>query len=132
MTSPHVFRITLQVADLERGSAFYAELLGTLSRPASPERAYLDCGPVILMLHNPSTTGGGARPAPDIVYFATDDLERVHARARALGCLSREDVHGARGGEIAERPWGERSFYAVDPFGNELCFVDAGTLHTGR
>jgi len=31
-----------------------------------------------------------------------------------------------------ERPWGERSFYAVDPFGNPLCFVDQKTLFTGR
>ena len=29
------------------------------------------------------------------------------------------------------RPWGERSFYLRDPFGNPLCFVDAATLFTG-
>jgi hypothetical protein len=33
-------------------------------------------------------------------------------------------------GEIARRPWGERSFYMRDPFGNPLCFVDEGTLFT--
>jgi hypothetical protein len=30
------------------------------------------------------------------------------------------------------RPWGERCFYAFDPFGNGLCFVDETTLFTGR
>ena len=30
------------------------------------------------------------------------------------------------------RPWGERSFYAFDPFGNGLCFVDETTVFTGR
>jgi len=30
------------------------------------------------------------------------------------------------------RPWGERSFYAHDPFGNPLCFVDATTIFTGK
>jgi hypothetical protein len=35
-------------------------------------------------------------------------------------------------GAIVRRPWGERSFYAVDPFGNKLCFVDRATLFTGR
>jgi hypothetical protein len=35
-------------------------------------------------------------------------------------------------GAVAERPWGERSFYMRDPAGNPLCFVDASTLFTGR
>ncbi len=38
-----------------------------------------------------------------MVYFAVSDLEAVH----------------------------ERSFYAVDPWGNGLCFVDDTTLFTG-
>jgi non-ribosomal peptide synthetase component E (peptide arylation enzyme) len=29
-----------------------------------------------------------------------------------------------------EEPWGERSFYAVDPWGNDLCFCENGTLYT--
>jgi hypothetical protein len=33
---------------------------------------------------------------------------------------------------IETRPWGERSFYATDPFGNPICnpicFVDSRTL----
>ena len=35
-------------------------------------------------------------------------------------------------GRIARRPWGERSFYLREPFGNPLCFVDSATLFTGR
>jgi hypothetical protein len=31
---------------------------------------------------------------------------------------------------VIERPWGERSFYATDLWGNELCFVADGTLYT--
>ena len=41
-------------------------------------------------------------------------------------------AHGESGGDIVVRPWGERSFYAADPFGNGLCFVDEKTLFTGR
>jgi hypothetical protein len=41
-------------------------------------------------------------------------------------------VHDARGGGIVVRPWGERSFYVVDPWGNPLCFVEEGTVYTGR
>jgi hypothetical protein len=49
-----------------------------------------------------------------------------------LDCLSTDDVPGARAGEIVKRPWGERSFYAHDPWGNGLCFVDENTLFTGK
>ena len=31
---------------------------------------------------------------------------------------------------IETQPWGERSFYCADPFGNKLCFVDDQTLFT--
>lgn len=33
---------------------------------------------------------------------------------------------------IQTQPWGERSFYCADPFGNKLCFVDEKTVFTGR
>jgi hypothetical protein len=35
-------------------------------------------------------------------------------------------------GAIARRPWGERSFYMRDPFGNPLCFVDEASLFTAQ
>jgi uncharacterized glyoxalase superfamily protein PhnB len=34
-------------------------------------------------------------------------------------------------GQIADRPWGERSFYVADPFGNPVCFVSRETVFTG-
>jgi hypothetical protein len=61
-----------------------------------------------------------------------DDLEAVYERAKALHCLSREEVHDAPGGGIVVCPWGERSFYALDPWRNPLCFVEEGTVYTGR
>ena len=60
-----------------------------------------------------------------------NDVDAVHARARELNCLSTEDVHGSAG-DVITRPWGERSFYAHDPWGNGLCFVDEKTLFTGK
>lgn len=41
------------------------------------------------------------------------------------------DVHGDPAGAIATRPWGKRSFYVEDPFGNKQCFVDRATLFSG-
>ena len=44
--------------------------------------------------------------------------------------LAPYDVHGERGSVVIVRPWGERSFYIVDPWGNDLCFCENGTLYT--
>jgi hypothetical protein len=59
------------------------------------------------------------------------DIDAIHARASKLACLAKGVVHGEPAGSIVVRPWGERSFYVVDPYGNELCFVDASTIFTG-
>ncbi len=129
---PRIFRVLLEVSNLDAAVAFYTELLATPGRPVRGGRHYFDCGDLILGLLDVSAEGREAAPMPQNLYFAVDDLEEVHRRAEALGCLSTEAVHGESGGGIATRPWGERSFYASDPFGNLVCFVDAQTLFTGR
>ncbi len=66
------------------------------------------------------------------MYFAVPDSDAIHVRAQGLGGLSNEVGDGNLPmGAIARRPWGERSFYMLDPSGNPLCFVDASTLFTG-
>jgi catechol 2,3-dioxygenase-like lactoylglutathione lyase family enzyme len=128
-----VFRVILPVGDIDRAAQFYGALLGAGGgRRVSPYRHYFDCGPLVLALVDPSPDGVQARANQDHLYFSVDDLEGAHRRARELGCLSTAAVHGAPGGEIGVRPWGERSFYAADPFGNPLCFVARGTEFTGR
>ena len=131
--APRLFRVILQVGDLDQAAAFYTKLLDDEGRRIPrASRHYIDCGPVILALVDPTAGGLKADPLPDYIYFAVNDLEEVYARATELDCLSREDVHGASAGEIVTRPWGERSFYVHDPWGNGLCFVDETTLFTGR
>jgi predicted enzyme related to lactoylglutathione lyase len=128
-----IFRVVLQVADLDRAAEFYAKLLDDPGRRIPrASRHYIDCGAVILALVDPTPGGEEAKPLPDYIYFAVGDLEKVYSRATELGCLSIDDVHGAGAGEIVVRPWGERSFYVADPWGNGLCFVDEKTLFTGR
>jgi catechol 2,3-dioxygenase-like lactoylglutathione lyase family enzyme len=127
-----LFRIILQVDDLDKAEAFYGKLLNDPGRRIPyASRHYIDCGSVILALVDPTPGGEEAKPLPDNIYFAVANLEDVFARARELGCLSSDDVHGASAGEIVVRPWGERSFYVYDPWGNGLCFVDEETLFTG-
>jgi len=133
--SPRLFRVILPVAGIDRASQFYEELLGDKGRRVSPGRHYFDVGEVILALLDPRADGDGGevRPNPDYVYFAVSDLEAVFARAQRLGGLAAEVGDGGKPmGAIAVRPWGERSFYMKDPFGNPLCFVDEGTVFTGK
>ena len=131
--APKLFRIILQVPDLDQAEQFYGELLGDKGRRIPrASRHYIDCGPVILALVDASAEGETSRPLPDNIYFAVSNLEEVHARAKTLNCLSSADVHGASAGDIVVRPWGERSFYVIDPWDNKLCFVDETTLFTGN
>lgn len=131
--TPVLFRIILQVANLDQAEEFYGTLLDDRGRRIPyASRHYIDVGPVILALVDPSIDAQQAKPQPDYIYFSVSNLEEIHARATELGCLAEENVHGAASGDIVVRPWGERSFYAQDPWGNGLCFVDHNTLFTGR
>ena len=131
-----LYRIILQVSDLDQAEEFYGALLGDRGRRIPrASRHYIDCGPVILALVDVTgdrTTGSEPKPLPDYIYFSVSDLESFHQRAKDLNCLSEEDVHGDSAGDIVKRPWGERSFYIHDPWGNGLCFVDENTLFTGK
>jgi len=131
-----LYRIILQVDDLNKAEEFYGALLGDRGRRIPrASRHYIDCGPVILALVDVTgegTTGIEPEPLPDYIYFSVNSLETFHARAKELNCLSDEDVHGDSAGDIVKRPWGERSFYVHDPWGNGFCFVDENTLFTGK
>ena len=129
---PKVFRVVLEVIDLDQAVAFYSTLLGLEGRLQRGSRAYFDCGPVILAILDPTPGGLAPQPNSGDLYFAVGNIEEIHARAGELKCLSDEGVHGVSGAEIVTRPWGERSFYVKDPWGNGLCFVDETTLFTGK
>ena len=123
--SPRIFRVILPVSSIEAAAKFYTSLLGVQGQRVSTGRHYFDCGGVILACFDPRADGDDfdARPNPDHVYLSVDDLEASHRRAKESRCSEL--------GPIAKRPWGERSFYCKDPFGNPLCFVDQDTLFAG-
>jgi catechol 2,3-dioxygenase-like lactoylglutathione lyase family enzyme len=130
MTEPRLFRVTVEVADLARATDLYRQLLGIDGELHRGARHYFDCGGVILAVLDVSQGGLTPAPGPKSLFFAVDDVDAVHERAAALGVLAPYQVHGAPAGEVVERPWGERSFYVVDPWGNDLCFCQDGTLYT--
>jgi catechol 2,3-dioxygenase-like lactoylglutathione lyase family enzyme len=127
---PILFRLTVEVASLDDAVTFYSTLLGIAGRRQPGARCSFTCGAVTLQVLDVSGRGAVDR-LPKSLYFTVRSLGDVFDRARRLGCLSTDDVHGAPAGEIAARPWGERSFYAEDPWGNPLCFVEAGTVYEG-
>ena len=133
MASVRLYRVIVPVDDIERAAQFYRSLLGQDGMRISPGRHYFGVGGVILALYHPKADGDATQPRPnfDHVYFAVDDLDEVYRRAEGAGGLSQETGDGNLPmGAIARRPWGERSFYMRDPFGNPLCFVDTSTVFT--
>ena len=124
---PQFFRLNIEVGDLDRAEEFYSKLLGLQGRRQAGSRVYFKAGPVtlqVVQMPNP-------HPAAKALYFTLKELEPAFERAKELGSLSQESVHDAPGGGIVVRPWGERSFYSVDPWGNPLCFVEEGTVYAG-
>jgi predicted enzyme related to lactoylglutathione lyase len=127
---PQFFRLSVEVGNLDAAITFYSELLDLQGRRQPGARCYFECGPVTLSVLDVSSSGK-PHPAAKALYFTVKNLDAAFERAKALDCLSRESVHDAPGGGIVVRPWGERSFYAEDPWSNPLCFVEEGTVYTG-
>ncbi len=121
-----LFRVIFPVRSIEAAAAFYGQVLDMPGKRVSTGRHYFQCGETILACFSPREDGDDfdASPNPDHVYFSVSDLEATFARCRDAGCAKLDDA-------ICTRPWGERSFYAQDPFGNQICFVDERTVFTG-
>jgi len=128
--SPKIFRVTVEVSNLDEAADFYTKLLGEPGKRHPGARHYFNCGGVVLAVLDPTQGGIKPTPLPKSLYFAVDDIAAVHTRAKSLGALAPFSVHGQPAAEVIDRPWGERSFYATDRWGNELCFVQEGTLYT--
>ena len=124
--SVKLFRVILPVSSVDEAARFYEQALGVEGKRVSPGRHYFDCEGTILACFDPRADHDpwDATPNPDHVYFAVDDLEAALDRCRKAGCQRLDDT-------IEKRPWGELSFYAQDPFGNKICFVDRETMFTG-
>jgi predicted enzyme related to lactoylglutathione lyase len=126
MASAHLYRVIVPVFSIEDATVFYSTVLDQSGRRVSPGRHYFGCGTVILACFDPRADGDSwdAKPNPGHLYFAVDDLEEYFRRVSGLSASSILRP-------IETQPWGERSFYCADPFGNKLCFVEEHTKFTG-
>jgi predicted enzyme related to lactoylglutathione lyase len=127
---PKLFRMNIEVGNLNEAVEFYGKLFGLVGRMQAGSRCYFTCGPVTLQVVDVSSVAD-PHPAAKALYFVVSDLDEVFDRAKSLQCLSQEVVHGEPGGQISVRPWGERSFYVEDKWHNPMCFVEAGTIYPG-
>ena len=125
-STPRLFRVILPVTDIDRAAEFYGHVLGMTGERVWESRHYFDCGGTILACFDPRREGRDrdAVANPEHVYFAVADLEAVYERAKWAGCRWLEE-------SIKTRSWGERSFFAEDPFDNPVCFVDSSTRFMG-
>ena len=126
--TPRLYRVILPVADIERAAAFYGAAFNAPGQRISPGRHYFKCGGTILACYDPVADGDGEQGGwqfhpHQYLYFAVADLEATLARVQSAG--------GTLDAGIETMPWGERLFYARDPFGSRICFVDERTLFTG-
>lgn len=121
-----LYRVIIQVSDIEAAVKFHGQLFEQVGERVSPGRHYFNCGGVVLACVDPAAEGDDHAPRanPDHVYLAVADLESSFEKIQQLRCEWLEPA-------IETRRWGERSFYAKDPFGNPLCFVDESTVFSG-
>jgi predicted enzyme related to lactoylglutathione lyase len=126
MASARLFRVILPVSSIEDAAVFYSAVFEQPGIRISPGRHYFGCGGTILACFDPRADGDAwdAKPNPDHVYFAVDNLDEYYRRVS-------ERPNGSILRPIETQPWGERSFYCMDPFGNKLCFVDERSMFTG-
>ena len=128
VNTPRLYRVILPVTDIEGAARFYGAVLGSVGERVSPGRHYFDCGGTILACYDPQADGdplgGGWRHHENqYLYFSVPDLQAIYGRV--------EEAGGRLLGKIETMPWGERMFYAVDPFGGRISFVAEGTQFTG-
>ena len=126
MTPAELFRAVVPVADIAIGVTYYERLLQLAGDHVGAGRVYLRGRGTILVCLDRIREGDGPHLGPNRghLYFAVDDLDACFARAQSAGGRWLDDAP-------AQRAWGERSFYARDPFGNPICFVEAGTQYLG-
>ncbi len=124
----NLYRVIHPVNDMDIAAQFYSSVLGTEGERVSPGRHYFECGGTILACYDPAADGddpgaGWRHHRNQYLYFAVVDLDAA--------CRAVADAGGEITAEIDSMPWGERMFYAKDPFGNPISFVDQSTVYTG-
>jgi hypothetical protein len=105
---PNLFRLNVEVGDLDEAAQFYGTLLGLVGRKQAGSRVYFTCGTVTLQVVDVSSVGA-PHPAAKALSFTVSDLDAIFERAKSARCPGRCDQCAAvgralvlRGGPVAE------------------------------
>jgi catechol 2,3-dioxygenase-like lactoylglutathione lyase family enzyme len=125
-----LFRVILPVGNIDVAATFYQALLGGQpGERVTAGRHYFECEGTLLACWDAVSDGDPQFPGPNpgVVYLSTPEpLDSVRERVLQSGA-----VPDPERGSVAVRPWGERSFYFCDPWGNRLCVVATGSEYRG-
>lgn len=126
----NVFRIIIPVNNIEQATVFYSDVFESSGERVSEGRHYFNLGTLIIAIYDPIADGDSVERKwvlhkNHYVYFSAESLENVHEKLLKSICRHVDQ-------KINTMPWGERLFYAIDPFGNPICFVDETTVFTGN
>lgn len=119
----HANELILYVADQARAKAFYADVLGLIPTLDVPGMTEFDLGGTTLGL---MPVAGIVALVPGLRAGEGQRCELYLRRADAARLLDRV---GPAGGQVlaamADRSWGERVGYALDPDGHVLALAEA-------
>ncbi len=127
MVEFQVFRVVLPCHPIQEALAFYEPIFGITAKKVSDGRYYFMLGSVVLVCYDSIADGDGYRVSsnPEHIYITTSDIYETYERVKNQSPLVISP-------QIQKMPWGERSFYLIDPFGNKICFVEQGTEFYGK
>lgn len=122
-----LYRVIFPVTDIDKAEDFYSKVLGKRGTRVSPGRHYFDIGGTILACYDPKADGDAVDSWKfhnnQYISISVPDLNAIRNKIEGLDCMWV--------GNIEDMPWGETLFYASDPFGNPICFVDEKTVFKG-
>ncbi|MCX5045080.1 VOC family protein [Aldersonia sp. NBC_00410] len=129
LESMRLFRVIVPVLDIDQAATFYSALLGNRGERVTSGRHYFDCEGMLLACLDSLADGDSQASPPNTGHCYISTNEQLDAvRERAILAGAKPDP---KRGDITVQPWGERSFYARDPWGNPFAIVEAGTEYVG-
>jgi catechol 2,3-dioxygenase-like lactoylglutathione lyase family enzyme len=118
MTAPRLGYVVRFVASLDAAVRFYGDVLGQRLSKRTEHWAQFDCGSLTLGLYDRAAMAGnlgvaeadlGTPPGALELAFEVPSCDDAHAAALAAGAREFRPP--------ADRPWGERTSYLLDPDG---------------
>lgn len=126
--SVNLYRVILPVNNIDLAEKFYSVVLKDSGERVSPGRHYFECGGTILACYDPVADEDGVGDGwqhhfNQYLYFSVPDLDEAFEILKKAGGEVKTGIN--------TMPWGEKMFYAKDPFGNPISFVAEETLFQG-